>query len=302
MTGWQAEGPTQRCCFKCLANTVSIPFYDCYETALWRQTLLTHDMFIASVLETGSYLSEIFNFVGFKHCMINGDLMHCGDLGVLQYLEGIVLYELLMEMGGRMTNCRHELHYILSLIKTASRRLQQHKQPLNNLTGTMVKGTAASSPKLKVKASAARNLLLCLEYMLEHLMPLESDHAQQRFLIVKHLSSMYRHLQSGEGIPSLLEAASCCKRALILWSELRRADIDPNNPHGWQHRGFFLWKMYPKHHLLQHVVEDQVLVTGNPVDHWCYADESEIGAAVCLAATLHVKCLHTSLIRKNRFL
>ena len=90
-------------------------FLDFYETALWRATLLTHASFIASVLESGAYLSEIFNTLGFKHEMITGDLMHTCDLGVLLYLEGIILWELLVEMGGSMTTCKEQLRYILSL-------------------------------------------------------------------------------------------------------------------------------------------------------------------------------------------
>ena len=302
MTGWGGEGPDKRCCWKCLANFGSLSFRDFYETALWRQTMLTHILFLASVLQNGHYLSEIFNLPGFLHSFITGDLMHCSDLGVLLYLEGIIIWELVMEMGGSMTNCKNQLHYIVSLLKTASRTLRQHKQPVNALTIGMIKANANSSPKLKVKASAARNLLVAIQYVLEHLVPMETPHAKQRFLVVKNFCSMYDHLQHSLGMTSLLEAAASCNRALILWSELRQADIDPDNIDNWQKRGYFLWKLYPKHHMLQHVLEDQMLVTGNPIGHWCDADESEIGAAVSLAATLQVQCLHVSVIRKHRLL
>ena len=302
MTGWGGEGPTRRCCFKCLANFGSLDFRDFYETALWRATLLTHLLFIADVLASGCYLSEIFNLPGFKHEFITGDLMHCGDLGVLLYLLGIIIWELLVEMGGSMSTNKEQLNYIISLIKTASRKLNQHKQPVNALTIGMIKANSGSSPKLKVKASAARNLLLAVMYVLENLVPMETAHAKQRFLLVRHFCSMYDHLQHSVGMTSLLEAAASCKKALILWGELRQEDIDPENPNNWQKRGFFLWKLYPKHHLLLHLVEDQLLVTGNPIDHWCYADESEIGAAVSLAETLQQNCLHVSVIKKHRLL
>ena len=302
MVGWTGEGEDQRCCWKCLANFGSLNFRDFYESALWRQTLLTHVLFKAAVLASGPYLSEIFNIPCFEHEMITGDLMHCSDLGVLLYLEGIILWELLKEMGGSMTTNRAQLHYILSLIKTASRELKQRKQPMNDLTIGMIKAKGGSSPKLKVKASAARNLLLCIRYVLEHLVPMETSHARQRFLIVKHFCDMYDHLQHSEGVTSMQQATDSCRKACILWGELRMADIDPDNPDNFQTRGFFLWKLYPKHHLLQHVLEDQILVSGNPVGHWCYADESEIGAAVSLAATLQYHCLQTSVIRKHRLL
>eukprot|EP00959_Pyramimonas_sp_CCMP1952_P082401 1721718-Pyramimonas_sp.AAC.1 len=37
------------------------------------------------------------------------------------------------------------------------------------------------------------------------------------------------------------------------------------------------WKLYPKHHVFVHCAEDQIESHGNPSDHWCYGDESEIG-------------------------
>ena len=165
---------------------------------------------------------------------------------------------------------------------------------------SMIRGNAKNSPKLKVKASAARHLLLCIRFALEQLLPMETPHAKKRFLVVKYFCDMYHSLQNCEGLTSVQSAATSCRRALIQWNELRQEDIDPYNENSWQTRGFFLWKLYPKHHTLQHVLEDQILVSGNPVDHWCYADESAIGAAITICPTLQYNCLQTSLIRKHR--
>jgi hypothetical protein len=300
MTGWRGEGETKRCCYKCFAGFGAIDFRDFYETALWKATMLTHASFIADCLARGCYISEIFNLPGFKHGMITADLMHCGDLGVLLYLLGIVIWELIMEMGGVHSNCKEQISHILKLIRTASRMLNLKKQPLNNLTIGMIKVETRSSPKLKVKASAARHVLRCMRYVLEELHPMETEHATQRFLVVRHFCEMYEHLQHSVGMTSMQEAAISCKKALILWGELRNEDIDPANANGWQKRGYFLWRLYPKHHLMIHIFEDQMLISGNPIDHWCYADESEIGAAVSLAQTLQYSHLHTSLIDKHR--
>jgi hypothetical protein len=300
MTGWQGEGPTRRCCFKCLANFSTLNFRDFFETALWKATLLTHDQFIASVVESGCYVSAIFDLPGFRHGMITADLMHCGDLGVLLYLLGIIMWELIVEMNGCYSNCKQQIHGILSYLRTAARQLHLKKQPLNNLTIGMIKGKGTSSPKLKVKASDARHILRCMKFVLQKLVPMETEHAKQRFLVVKHFCDMYEHLQHSVGMTSMQAAATSMRKALLLWNELRHADIDPDNPHNWQTRGYFLWKLYPKHHLLQHLLEDQMLITGNPVGHWCYADESEIGAAVSLAQTLQYHYLQTSLIDKHR--
>lgn len=302
MIGWEGEkiGETRRCCFKCLANFSNLSFMDFYERALWRQTLLTHEGFLADVQARGCYKSEIFNLPGFTHAMITADLMHCGDLGVLLYLLGIVIWEMAREYGCSFSNGQQQLDHILLMIRMASKALKQKKQPLNHITMSMIRCSAKSSPKLKVKASAARHLLLCLRWVLETFTSLDTPHAQKRFLVVKNFCDMYDSLQNGVGMESMQSATISCRKALILWNELRQEDIDPDNADNWQTRGFFLWKLYPKHHLLQHVLEDQILVSGSPVGHWCYADESEIGAAITVCPTLQYSHLQTSLIKKHR--
>ena len=57
------------------------------------------------------------------------------------------------------------------------------------------------------------------------------------------------------------------------------------------------WRVYPKHHLFLHCVED---CPGNPREFWNYFDESEIGAAAKLAAHMHPSTLPTALIERYR--
>ena len=64
--------------------------------------------------------------------------------------------------------------------------------------------------------------------------------------------------------------------------------------------GFYLYKFYPKMHQIVHCLEDQICVHGNPMEFWCYPDESEIGAATRVAESLHVSKLHRTVIRKHR--
>ena len=85
----------------------------------------------------------------------------------------------------------------------------------------------------------------------------------------------------------------------MLMAEL--ANIDRESL-GHQHRGFSLYAFRPKMHLLVHCLEEQVSTAGNPRDVWCYPDESEIGAAIKVAASLHASVLHRSVIRKHRLL
>ena len=99
---------------------------------------------------------------------------------------------------------------------------------------------------------------------------------------------MYKHLKEkwdGSG----REAASHGRRGLVLYGELRLKASDARS-----------WKIYPKHHLLLHCLEEQVQTAGNPMWCWCYCDESEIGAAKALAKSLHPTTLQTAIMEKYR--
>jgi hypothetical protein len=55
------------------------------------------------------------------------------------------------------------------------------------------------------------------------------------------------------------------------------------------------YRVYPKMHLMSHVVESS---PDNPRDEWTYLDESEIGDAATVAATLHPKGMERSLMAR----
>ena len=82
-------------------------------------------------------------------------------------------------------------------------------------------------------------------------------------------------------------------------AELNQLDMQELGHRG---RGFPLYAFRPKMHLLVHCLGDQVRITGNPSEVWCYPDESEIGAAVKVAESLHPKALHRTVIKKHRVL
>lgn len=85
-TGWN-DGPNQSCCIKCAANRVDIPFSDFYETALWRQTAMSHQLYMQTKLSRGAgdnYISAIFGIPGMQFEYLDLDLMHMGDLGYVR--------------------------------------------------------------------------------------------------------------------------------------------------------------------------------------------------------------------------
>ncbi len=49
-------------------------------------------------------------------------------------------------------------------------------------------------------------------------------------------------------------------------------------------KGQLCWPIKPKHHLFQHLVEQQLEELGNPRAYWTYVDESLMGAIAMMAA------------------
>ena len=60
LQGWQ-NMPGARVCFKCYANSSTLPFTENGMDARWRSTLLTHNGFTMEALTNNLYISAIMN-------------------------------------------------------------------------------------------------------------------------------------------------------------------------------------------------------------------------------------------------
>ena len=114
---------------------------------------MTHARFIAGVLARGTYLSKLFEAPGFIYGHFSVDLMHAGDFGVLQYMSGVILYELVLELNGCQSNAMEQVAYLLKLIRQASKACHMDRPPINSLKFTMIKGKTGA-PQLKVKVQS----------------------------------------------------------------------------------------------------------------------------------------------------
>jgi hypothetical protein len=139
LNGWRGEGPNKRICWLCHANTTSIPFNDSTLGAKWRHTMICHADFIKRALILNLYVSVLFNFPGFVLEFVSIDLMHCCDLGILQYLLGNVLFELFLKIGGVITRPDEHIGDLLFLIRCASKGVGMKSPPINALTLAMIK-------------------------------------------------------------------------------------------------------------------------------------------------------------------
>jgi hypothetical protein len=152
------------------------------------------------------------------------------------------------------------------------------------------------SPKLRVKAAEARGMLKVVDYMLEFLLPIETEHQRMRFTYVNLLRQVYTELEHNNwNESSAARVFTLGRKHVLMYCALscRHAEIN-------RHRSWEQWRMYPKHHQFLHILEDQIAVQGNPRLSWCYADESAIGNAARLAEASHPKALATIIVAKWR--
>ena len=77
--------------------------HDCFDfrkEAPWRRNIVTVSEVIAETTQH-RYPSGIWSIPGLTIKMFKPDWMHCCGLGILQYVMGNVMWELLKHLGGR---------------------------------------------------------------------------------------------------------------------------------------------------------------------------------------------------------
>ena len=102
LNGWE-QGKNKNVCFLCPANCSDKPFTDPSLRAQWRRfPRWTNSTYITTQLQQFGYLSAVFAFAGFTYGYFSIDFMHVADLGVAQYVIGSILWELFLEVGGKV--------------------------------------------------------------------------------------------------------------------------------------------------------------------------------------------------------
>ena len=288
LQGWQ-NMPGARVCFKCYANSSTLPFTENGMDARWRSTLLTHNGFAMEALTNNLYISAIMNLPGFRYSYISIDFMHCSCLGIVQILLGNVLYEIFRKMNGVNANPKRTIADLLLLIHGASRQLGQADVPIHSLTLNMLK-VNGKSPKLKTKAAEGRHLLPCVLFLLRQYFKAENEYEHIRELCVQYLSGIYDEFTMWT-TRSANKIAMGGRRHILLYEELARHHRPTSCDQDW-----VFYRIYPKHHLFDHCVES---FSGNLRESWCYPDESRIGECVKIGSSPNCKYLHRSVIIKD---
>ena len=144
-------------------------------------------------------------------------------------------------------------------------------------------------PRLKAKAAETRNMVPVICFTLPNFFPGVTEHEKLRLQCMNLLNAMYEEMLAW-GPTSPAKLAKLGRQHGLLYAELGLPHADNIE--------LCFWRMYPKHHLMIHLVESG----DNPRACWCYADEGEIGVAVKIAQSVHVLTLGKALLDKYRLM
>ena len=189
------------------------------------------------------------------------DLMHMGDLGVVQMVLGNVLLELFFRMGGQVTRPEATIARMKAFMKEATDDLGCVQVSLSKLKLNAFYNKSKVCLKLKVVAS--RHLMPVVLRLLELHFPVRDDYDQRVYHCLRELCLMYDVLDNWTPA-SQAAAATHYRRHFLLYESLARDRFVPGHPWLW-------WRLKPKHHPMFHVLEQ----LGNPRAYWNY------GGVVC---------------------
>ena len=206
-------------------------------------------------------------------------------LGILQYLLGNCLWEMIEALGGNHTRSRTACSRLLNMIDVCARSLGE-ETPINTLTVTMVRASATAKPKFKGKAAESRHFLPIVLQVLSVCFPVDTVHERSRFHCVEALNLCYKEMEDWQASTSPERLGQLARRHLLLWAELQQECEGTNT-----------WALYPKHHMFLHCAESS---STNPRLEWNYGDESEIGAAALVVGAVNVASLPVGLMQRYR--
>ena len=142
---------------------------------------------------------------------------------------------------------------------------------IDALTEDMIR-SPGKGPKLRAKGAETKGVLpfavsLAMEMAAKH--PTD-DRYQTIAACASCLLEFYILLDHEEWLADM--ASEACRRYCLLYSALSEHSVDKK-----------YWKMKPKLHMFQELVEFQTYDLGHPARYWTYMDESFVGQIAKLA-------------------
>ena len=152
-------------------------------------------------------------------------------------------------------------------------------------------------PKARMKAAETRAMLPVLRHMLTEIFPPQSEHDHLRLNALIAIDDFYVELfrWRNEGVDTRLKCIELGKRHLLMYAELGLEALQSERCRA--SGNWLRWRIYPKHHLFIHLLEEQMMTIGNPIECWAYGDEDFIGASVIVAKRCHAKYVVKVVVR-----
>jgi len=232
------------------------------EHAPWRSTLRSHEAYLESLRARSEPLPGIFAIKSLKLQGVMADAMHTIDLGVAAHLCGNIMFEVMEAAGWGATQSARATVLADKLKSYYARTKEKHKIS-GKLTYARVR-QAGDWPRFLGKAADTRRLVYFVAELAREYNS-KSEHDMVRQAVADALVRILNIMEEETRFLSLSarhELGRLSKAFMAGWSKLSAASLS---------EGRRSWKMTPKFHLLQHILEHQCWL--NPRVTWAYADE-----------------------------
>ena len=262
--GFPAPNSTPCMCWSCSASPGDGPlcFTSVDKGAGWRRTMRTHAMYLAECAASGKRPCRLMKI---KTLVLEGHLhdgMHSMDEGFLPEFIGNAFYEI-MELGHWSSNQHEKAAGLDKGLKKHYRETKEKTQIDGRITFERVR-LSGDWPCFRAKAAATRHLApfvqkLCRQYNDG------SDHDMRRLAIADGLVRVYEIFGSPDmfftdevklELEDISQTMMGCYRNLSIES---------------LHKNERKWKIKPKFHSTQHILEHQSFINTSKV--WLYSDE-----------------------------
>ena len=261
--GFPAANSVPNMCFVCNASPDGpLRWTRGDEAAPWRSTLRSHEAYLGQLRARSEQVPGIFGIRSLRLEGVLADAMHTIDLGVAAHLCGNVMFEVMESAGWGATQAARAKVLQDKLAAYYARTKEKHK-----ISGKLVYSRVKKSgdwPKFLGKAADTRRLVyFAAELASEHNSGSEHDRLRQAVA-----DALARMLDILEAEPRFLSAAAqqqlvrLSRAFMAAWTKLSAEALS---------QGQRAWKMTPKFHLMQHIMEHQSWI--NPRYTWAYADE-----------------------------
>ena len=281
-------------CFCCRASSTirNLSWTNFTPLAAWRDTLWTHEAYMTYLLAQGLTIPILLQLViGFRLESIMIDVLHTVDLGVAAHIIGNVLFifgVLRAVFGGR--NYEQRVGALSNALDNWYKRTKCDSRLRGKLSLERLR-PSGDWPKLKGKAAAIRKLA---RFALEVAETYAENTAEDKLIIdvIGLLVAFYEIMDSESQFLSKAAKVNLPKIGQKLaetFGRLAKIAVDAGNR---------LWKLSPKLHLFEHLLEHQAINSGNPRWYWTYADEDLVGLMIDIAEGCHANTMPFSVLFK----